>query len=164
MTPTAKKATHPAPKKAVVKKVAAKPAETAAVVARPTGEYTYALGRRKTATAQTRLFSNGTGSIVVNDKPMATYFPVFDLQQSIVSPLKAVGLEGMDVHVKVTGGGMRGQAEAIRLGISRALIEINPSFRQTLKKMGFLMRDPREKERKKFGHKKARKSPQWAKR
>lgn len=164
MTTTAKKT--PAPKKVVAKKpVAVKAAVSKEAVARPTGAYTYAIGRRKTSTAQTRLFSAGTGTIVVNDQPMTEYFPSFDLQEAVLAPLKVAGLENnTDVHLKVSGGGKAGQSIAARLGISRALIEVNPALRKSLKKLGYLMRDPREKERKKFGHKRARKSAQWAKR
>ena len=130
----------------------------------PAGEYVYALGRRKTSVAQARLFPNKDGEIKVNGKPYKTYFTVYDLQEAVIAPLKAVGSMAANVDLKVSGGGMRGQAEAARLGIARALIDLNPAYRKTLKKLGYLMRDPREKERKKYGHKKARKSSQWAKR
>jgi small subunit ribosomal protein S9 len=130
----------------------------------PAGEYVYAKGRRKTSVAQARMFPNMNGEIKVNGKPYKTYFTVYDHQEAVTAPLKAVGSMAANVDLKVSGGGMRGQAEAARHSISRALISLNPEYRKTLKKLGFLMRDPREKERKKYGHKKARKSSQWAKR
>lgn len=156
----------PVAAKAVVAVAEAPASEAAMAPAKhiPKGTYIYALGRRKTAIAQTRLFTGGKGDIQVNGKPYTTYFTVYDLQEAVTAPLKAIGMADADVQLKVKGGGMRGQAEAARLGISRALIELNPAYRKTLKKMGFLMRDPREKERKKYGLKKARKAPQWAKR
>jgi small subunit ribosomal protein S9 len=170
--PAAKKAAAP---KAAKKVVAEEPAmaaegaveeETAApkkVMA--SGAYIYALGRRKRAIAKTRVWVEGTGVITVNGKPMREYFTVYDLQEEVMNPLVVVGAaESMDVKLEVSGGGMRGQAEAARLGISRALVEFNPNYRKSLKKLGYMMRDPREKERKHYGFKKARKAPQWAKR
>lgn len=128
------------------------------------GKYTPALGRRKEATAQVRL-SGGTGLFTVNKREVKEYFPIFNLQQTVHAPFVACGLDGKyDVAVKVVGGGIRGQADAVRLGIARALIEINPDLRPALKKLGFLSRDARVRERKKYGHKSARRSPQWAKR
>ena len=119
--------------------------------------YYYGTGRRKTATARVRLFA-GTGKITVNDKEAS-------LPDVILEPLKLVGKNGsIDISAKVLGGGTTGQNEAIRHGISRALLELNPEFRPTLKKAGFLTRDQREVERKKPGLKKARRAPQWSKR
>lgn len=119
--------------------------------------YYYGTGRRKTATARVRIFA-GTGKIVVNDKEAT-------LPDVILEPLKIVGKAGsVDISAKVLGGGTTGQNEAIRHGISRALLELNPEFRPTLKKAGFLTRDQREVERKKPGLKKARRAPQWSKR
>ncbi|MDP3985763.1 MAG: 30S ribosomal protein S9 [bacterium] len=130
----------------------------------PEGKYTYAVGRRKESVAQVRLYS-GTGKMTVNDQQYQAYFSRFDLQEALRAPLKAVGkLEMVDVWARVRGGGIRGQAEAVRLGISRALILEEPTFRATLKPLDFLRRDPRKKERKKYGLKKARKRSQWAKR
>ncbi len=127
-------------------------------------KYTAALGRRKEAVAQVRLMG-GKGEFLVNQRPVKEYFPVFHLQQAVHAPFAAAGLEGKyDVSVKVAGGGVRGQADAVRLGIARALVEINPDLRPVLKKAGFLSRDARVRERKKYGHKSARRSPQWAKR
>lgn len=129
------------------------------------GKYVYALGRRKSGTAMVRVYLAGKGVITVNSKPMKEYFPVEDLQDAVLAPLKAVGMDAnTDVVVSAHGGGIRGQADAVKLGIARALLVHNPDFRATLKPLGVLTRDPREKERKKYGLKKARKSPQWAKR
>lgn len=118
-----------------------------------------ATGRRKTAVAQVRLFPSGSGKITVNNKAVSEEEPAF------VAPLKLVGKFGnTDVSVLVNGGGKQGQIEAIRHGIARALLEVDENFRTTLKKAGFLTRDPREKERKKPGLRGARRSPQWSKR
>ncbi len=130
-----------------------------------TAPYTPGLGRRKEAVAQVRLFTDGSGKITVNEREMKAYFPVFTLQQSVTAPFTATGTEGkFDVSVKVQGGGIHGQADSVRLGIARALIELNPDYRTALKKLGFLTRDARVRERKKYGKKSARRSPQWAKR
>ena len=178
MTPTKKtaaKTTHDAKKPAARRRVpAAKKAEVVeeSVVALADvsagageGKYAYAVGRRKTATATTKLWMNGDGGITINGKEYKDYFPVFELRAQILSPLKAVGLDGkVTVAIRTSGGGLRGQAEAARHGISRALLVIEPNYRPSLKALGFLTRDPREKERKKPGLKKARKAAQWAKR
>jgi len=120
-------------------------------------KYFYGTGRRKTATARVRIFP-GSGKATVNDKEVT-------LPENVVEPLKMVGkLDSCDMTVKVNGGGKTGQFEAIRHGLSRALIELNSEFRPQLKKAGFLTRDPREVERKKPGLKKARRAPQWSKR
>lgn len=127
--------------------------------------YYYGLGRRKEASAQVRIVPQGSGSITVNGREMDKYFTTYQLRQSVHAPFLATGTEGkFDVIVTAEGGGIRGQAESVRLGISRALIEFNPEFRGSLKKIGFLTRDPRKRERKKYGRKSARRSPQWAKR
>jgi small subunit ribosomal protein S9 len=127
--------------------------------------YIEAVGRRKQAIARVRLHHGGGGSIKVNDRDFKEYVPVETLQQSVVSPLRETGMENVfDITVHVTGGGVHGQADAIRLGIARALIEFNPEFRTTLKKLGFLRRDARVRERKKYGKKSARRAPQWSKR
>jgi len=122
------------------------------------------IGRRKAAV--TRVFvSKGEGSIVINDKDYKTYFPLVYLQNQVERPLKTVDvLNKFDVKINATGGGVKGQAEAAMLGIARVLLEINPEFRPALKAAGLLKRDPRSVERKKFGHKKARKSFQFSKR
>lgn len=128
-------------------------------------KYTYALGRRKSATARARLLS-GKGNITINDKPATDYFDnSADLLKTINEPFKILEKEGIyDVTLKVNGGGSSGQADAIRLAISKALAEIDEGSRGTLKKAGFLKRDPREKERKKYGLKRARKREQFSKR
>jgi small subunit ribosomal protein S9 len=123
-----------------------------------------AVGRRKEAI--TRVFmSKGSGNITVNDKNYKQYFSLMYLQNQVEAPLKAVdSLDKFDVKVNATGGGIKGQAEAIKLGIARALLEVNPEYRPVLKAAGLLKRDPRGVERKKFGHKKARRSFQFSKR
>lgn len=123
-----------------------------------------ALGRRKAAV--TRVFiSKGDGKITVNDKNYKEYFPLVYLQNQVEAPLKtAEVLDKYDVKINATGGGLKGQAEAAKLGIARVLLEINPDFRPALKAAGHLTRDPRGVERKKFGHKKARRSYQFSKR
>ncbi len=122
------------------------------------------IGRRKAAV--TRVFlSKGEGSITVNDKDYKTYFPLVYLQNQVERPFKTVDAIGkFDVKINAMGGGVKGQAEAAMLGISRILVEMNPDFRPALKAAGLLKRDPRSVERKKFGHKKARKSYQFSKR
>ena len=123
-----------------------------------------AVGRRKEAV--TRIFlSKGTGNITVNDKNYKEYFSLQYLQNQVELPLKTIqSLDKFDVKINAAGGGMKGQAEAAKLGIARALVELNAEFRPALKAVGVLKRDPRSVERKKFGHKKARKSFQFSKR
>lgn len=122
------------------------------------------VGRRKEAV--TRVFiAKGEGKITVNDKDYKTYFPLVYLQNQVERPLKTVDvLNKFDVQINATGGGVKGQAEAAMLGIARVLLEINPEYRPALKAAGLLKRDPRSVERKKFGHKKARRSFQFSKR
>ena len=123
-----------------------------------------AVGRRKEAV--TRVFlSKGQGNITVNDKNYKEYFSLQYLQNQLELPLKTIqSLDKFDVKLKASGGGIKGQAEAAKLGIARALVELNTEFRPALKAAGCLIRDPRSVERKKFGHKKARKSFQFSKR
>jgi small subunit ribosomal protein S9 len=123
-----------------------------------------AVGRRKEAV--TRVFINkGTGTITVNDKDYKTYFPLVYLQNQVERPLKTIeATDKYDIKINATGGGVKGQAEAAMLGISRALLEINAEFRPALKAAGLLKRDPRGVQRKMFGHKKARRSYQFSKR
>jgi len=123
-----------------------------------------AVGRRKEAV--TRVFINrGSGKITVNDKDYKEYFTLAYLQNQVEVPLKTVeGSDKFDVKINATGGGVKGQAEAAKLGIARALIEIDPEFRPLLKAAGLLTRNPKSVERKKFGHKKARRSFQFSKR
>jgi len=127
--------------------------------------YTESIGRRKTATARVRLTASTKQSYEVNGKDLATYFPTLALQK-IVTDAFAIG-EGKQhytVTVKVSGSGINSQAEAVRHGIARTLVKLDEEQKSDLKKAGFLKRDPRAKERRKFGLKKARKSPQWSKR
>jgi small subunit ribosomal protein S9 len=123
-----------------------------------------AVGRRKEAV--TRVFlSKGEGKITINDKDYKQYFSLVYLQNQVELPLKTVDLaDKYDVKINATGGGMKGQAEAAKLGIARALLEVNPEFRPALKAAGLLRRDPRSVERKKPGRKKARRSYQFSKR
>ena len=122
-------------------------------------------GRRKKAIARVRLIPAGSGNIVINDMPFEDYFPQSVLRYDVMQPLVLLAAEGKyDVYVNVYGGGLTGQAGAIRLGISRALLQAEPECRPALKKAGFLTRDPRVKERKKYGLKKARRAPQFSKR
>jgi small subunit ribosomal protein S9 len=122
------------------------------------------VGRRKEAV--TRVFlSRGTGAITVNDKDYKVYFPLVYLQNQVERPLKTIeAADKFDVKINAAGGGLKGQAEAAMLGIARALVETNPELRPALKAAGLLKRDPRSVERKKFGHKKARRSFQFSKR
>lgn len=123
-----------------------------------------AVGRRKEAV--TRIFlSKGQGNITINDKNYKEYFSLQYLQTQVEMPLKAIqALDKFDVKINASGGGVKGQAEAAKLGIARALLELNAEFRPSLKAAGLLKRDPRSVERKKFGHKKARRSYQFSKR
>lgn len=133
---------------------------TAAKKAKPKpGErgYFYGRGSRKRAAARVRLYPEGTGKLTINGKEI--------VDSVIQEPLVLTGLDKkVDVTVRVVGGGMTGQKEATRLGIARALVAWNPELRTTMRKSGFLTRDPREKERKKYGLKRARRAPQWQKR
>ncbi len=128
-------------------------------------EITYnATGRRKSSTARV-IMKKGTGEIKINKKSVEVHFPRETLRMIIKQPLELTGmLEKMDISVNVTGGGLSGQAGAVRHGISRALLVVNPDLRGKLKKEGFLTRDPREKERKKYGLAGARKRFQFSKR
>ena len=121
-------------------------------------------GRRKEAVARVRLVP-GTGSFELNGRSLEDYFPTRAHRMVVASPLRTVGREKeLDVIARIEGGGVSGQAGALRLGIARALIELDPELRPVLKKEGFLSRDQREKERRKYGLKKARKAPQYSKR
>ena len=128
------------------------------------GEYIKAVGRRKTSVAQVRLYKKGKGAIVVNGLKINKYFTGKALG-IITQPLKTLGqLKDFNFSVLVRGGGKKGQADAVRLGISRALLQDDEENKAALKVNGYLTRDPRQKERKKPGLKKARKRPQWSKR
>jgi len=128
------------------------------------GYYYEGVGRRKTASARVRLYP-GEGKVVVNDKPAEEYFSRQQDVLHLLEPLKVTGTAGrFNVSVKVQGGGVSGQAGAVRQGLARALLAANPDLRPVLRKGGFLTRDARMKERKKPGLKRARKAPQYTKR
>lgn len=128
------------------------------------GRYFYANGKRKNSVARVRLYENGKGDIIVNNKPVDDYF-FGELIGSVKAPLKmAKALKLFDITALVQGGGVSSQADAVRHGISKALLEYDPELRKELKAAGFLTRDARVKERKKYGLKRARRAPQWAKR
>jgi len=153
-----KKETKKEPKKEV-KKVISEPSKKSPV------KYFETIGRRKTSQARIRLFTQGDKEIKVNEKSFDVYFITSDLQKIIQSPLEVISSKDkFRISVKVKGGGIHSQAEAVRHGISRALCLLNPYFKKKLKKAGFLTRDPRMRERKKFGLKRARRAPQWSKR
>lgn len=133
-------------------------------------KYFEAVGRRKTAIARVRLFTikpfeGDDGKITVNGKEYKQYFPTLTLQQSAEASLRRLkSLNRFEVVANIKGGGINGQAEALRHGLARALVLFNADFRKKLKKAGYIKRDPRAKERRKYGLKKARRAPQWAKR
>lgn len=127
--------------------------------------YHYGTGRRKSSVARVRLFPNGTGAITINGRDIDDYFGLDTLKMVVRQPLAATDLLGkVDLVCTVEGGGVTGQAGAIRHGVARALLGVNPELRATLKAAGFLTRDPRMKERKKYGLKAARRAPQFSKR
>jgi len=173
---TTTKAAKPVAKRVVKKKIVPSKPEVeeekkiVAVVEEKLSEdkksgYLYAIGRRKEAIATVKLHKNGKGKITVNGKLYSEYFPTDEMEQIVSGPLKSVGqADKVDVEARSFGGGLRGQAEAVRLGISRALVQLNVNFKKNLRKAGYLTRDPRVKERKKPGLKKARRAPQWQKR
>ena len=124
----------------------------------------YATGRRKTAIARTWI-KPGSGEIVINNRPLEEYFPIETIRTDMIQPFKITNTFGSyDVKATVVGGGIAGQADAVRHGITRALVAVNPDFRITLKRAGFIKRDPRVKERKKYGQKGARARFQFSKR
>jgi len=128
-------------------------------------EYFEGIGRRKESVARVRITKSTKADFVINEKKAEIFFPIKKLQNTILSPLNAVGLEGkIAVSVKVNGGGLTGQADAIKLGLSRALVKIDNDLHRALKDLDLLKRDARKKERKKPGLKKARRSAQWRKR
>ncbi len=129
-----------------------------------TNPYFYGTGRRKKSVARVRVYA-GTGKITINDRDFDDYFGLETLKLIVRQPLTLTGTEGkFDIVCKVAGGGVTGQAGAIRHGLSRALLQYDESLRPVLKKAGFLTRDPRMKERKKYGLKGARRAPQFSKR
>lgn len=126
-------------------------------------KYVVGIGRRKTSTARARIFSE-KGEITVNDKNCRDYFPTEELQKIVRDPFEKLKLADLSASIKVSGGGIHSQAEASRHAVARALVKSDEELRKRLKRAGFLKRDPRMKERRKFGLKKARKAPQWSKR
>jgi small subunit ribosomal protein S9 len=127
-------------------------------------QYYEGIGRRKASTARVRVVS-GTGEFIINEKPLEAYFPRLGDVESILAPLETIGQRGsIDVSVMVKGGGVTGQTDAVQLGLARALMNMNPEVKPALRKAGLLTRDPREKERKKPGLKRARKAPTYTKR
>lgn len=156
---TAIRTRKPQAKKVVETQVVAEPVKRQAAK----NDYTYAVGRRKSAVARVRVFRKGEG-ITVNGKVLAEYFSTPKLQNIVQQPLTLTGIAHGAISVKVIGGGVRGQAESVRHGIARALLIIDSASRSTLKHAGLLTRDSRVKERKKYGLKRARRAPQWQKR
>ena len=146
----------------IVKKTTKKPVKKPSV--KPT-KYYEAVGRRKTAVARVRLFTRGDKSFLINKKDLKNYFPFLELQQIVKSALIKMKCDDkFTISVNAKGGGLKAQSEAIRHGISRALIIFNPDFKKRLRKVGYLTRDSRKRERKKFGLKRARRAPQFSKR
>ena len=128
-------------------------------------QYQYGTGRRKSSIARVRVYEGGTGSIIINGRDIDDYFGLDTLKLIVRQPLVTTDMLGkVDIVVTVAGGGVSGQAGAIRHGVARALLSDNPEFRATLKAAGFLTRDPRMKERKTYGLKAARRAPQFSKR
>ena len=131
----------------------------------PKKAYFYGTGRRKSSVARVRLIPGGTGVVTINNRTLDNYFGLETLKFIVRQPVELLGLaEKFDIEVKVSGGGFTGQAGAIRFGLARALVQADPKFRAALKKAGFLTRDSRMKERKKYGLKAARRAPQFSKR
>ena len=146
----------------VVKKTAVKKIEK--VPKSPALKFFEGVGRRKTAVARVRI-QNGQGKSQINGKDSISYFGLVELKEIAMAPISELKIpEKFDVSIKVMGGGVRAQAEAIRHGLSRALVDFNEDFKKRLRGLGFLTRDSRMVERKKYGLKKARRAPQWKKR
>lgn len=128
-------------------------------------KYIERIGRRKTSTARVRLTPASKMSYTINDKDIKEYFPTKELEKIVRDVFQTANPEkDFEVTVKVNGGGIHSQAEAVRHGLARAIVEVDEVFKAVVKKEGYLKRDPRSKERRKFGLKKARKAPQWSKR
>lgn len=179
MSPRTRKATKTAPQKkaAKIQKPATKKATPQRAVKKAVKredvnkekegghKYWEAVGRRKTATARARLFKGQGKKVVVNDREVQRYFSLPQLSALAVSPLDKLGLFGqLEVSVKVKGGGVASQAEAVRHALARALVKVDEKHLPLLRQLGFLTRDSRMRERKKFGLKRARRAPQWSKR
>jgi small subunit ribosomal protein S9 len=127
-------------------------------------QYFEGIGRRKRSSARVRLISGGSGNIIVNGKPAEDYFPRLGDVEILQEPLHHANLADFDVSVKVSGGGVTGQRDAVKMGLARAIVKFDEELRSTMRKGGFLTRDAREKERKKPGLKRARKAPTYTKR
>ena len=127
-------------------------------------KYTEAVGRRKTAVARVRLMPASKNNFIVNERDLASYFPTEELRKTVEEALTKSKASAWSISARLHGGGLHSQAEALRHGIARALVKYDEELKSKLKTSGFLKRDPRAKERRKFGLKKARKSPQWSKR
>lgn len=155
---TATKKRHPRKKKLEKKEIVADKKRS---VKR---EYLFAVGRRKEAVARVRLYQKGEGEIIINSRKLATYFPTLSLQRTAQKPLEIVNTKFGQITIKVRGGGKKGQAESVCLGIARVLEKFDSKLRSQLKKAKLLRRDARIKERKKYGLKRARRAPQWHKR
>jgi len=152
----------PRPRKTVLEE---KSSVTVPPLRSATEKFVEAVGRRKMATARVRIYPRGSKTFVVNNKVVEIYFPLKSFAQEAMAPLNTMHIEEkFGVQVLVRGGGLHAQAQAVRHGLSRALVEFNPEFRKRLKRVGFLTRDARRVERKKPGLKKARRAPQWQKR
>lgn len=153
--------------KTIIKKAPKERIKKSPVVAEPKPkmqlEYFEGVGGRKTSIARVRIFAEG-GEFLINEKTLEQYFPTIELREIALSPFKRIGQESFGVSVIVKGGGIHSQAEAARHGIANALLVFNPELRKKLKTAGFLTRDARMRERKKFGLKRARRAPQWQKR
>jgi len=161
-TTTKKRKTKKTIKKTAGKRVMVKKEKKAVKRAE---KYFEGTGRRKTAIARVRLYTQGEKNILINGKPLESYFPISELQQTVKSPFEKLScLDKFGLSAKVKGGGYQAQAEATRHGIAKALVLFNSEFRKKLKKAGYLTRDSRMRERKKFGLKRARRAPQWQKR
>ena len=128
------------------------------------GDYYYGVGRRKTSSAQVRVYAGGEGAVIINGQPVEKFFHRHRDREAVHGPLQVAGLASFTVSALVRGGGITGQAGAVSQGLARALVLANPELRSPMRKHGFLTRDPREKERKKAGLKRARKAPQYTKR
>lgn len=127
--------------------------------------YIETIGRRKTSVARVRLWTKGDKGIFINKKPINKYFPTIELQKIVTDGLeKMKSQDRFRIEILAKGGGIHSQAEAVRHGLARVLVKFNPDFRKRLKKAGYLTRDSRMRERKKFGLKRARRAPQWRKR
>lgn len=162
---TTTKKTTPRVRRVAVKKPTLERIVPATRKAPAAAAYIWAVGRRKEAVARVRLTLKSTPQITINDRPVEHYFPTLELQKIIADPLTIAQVKEQSlVTVRVYGGGSQGQAEAVRLGLARALVKHDADLRIPLKRAGLLHRDPRVKERKKYGLKRARRAPQWQKR